>query len=97
MPPGVMIEWFIGAETNVCYNALDRHISEGRGGKTALIWEGNEPGQQATFTFDELHAEASAFGPTRRSSTSVLVGSNVAVRICRSVPAINHWGVMGAI
>uniref|UniRef100_A0A7S1SKL6 Acetyl-coenzyme A synthetase n=1 Tax=Tetraselmis chuii TaxID=63592 RepID=A0A7S1SKL6_9CHLO len=56
-PPGVNIEWFIGAETNVCYNALDRHIEEGRGDKAALIWEGNEPGVDATFTFEELRKQ----------------------------------------
>ena len=29
----IKIEWFIGAETNICYNALDRHVKEGRGDK----------------------------------------------------------------
>jgi hypothetical protein len=30
-------EWFIGAETNVCYNALDRHVEAGYGDQVQKI------------------------------------------------------------
>ncbi|GBG81530.1 hypothetical protein CBR_g32518 [Chara braunii] len=53
----VDVKWFIGAETNVCYNAIDRHIKEGNGDRVALYWEGNNPGVDATFTYKQLHAE----------------------------------------
>jgi acetyl-CoA synthetase len=33
-------KWFVGGKTNVAYNCLDRQISEGRGSKTAILWEG---------------------------------------------------------
>lgn len=36
-PPEV--QWFVGGKTNVSYNCLDKHIEEGKGDKTALIWE----------------------------------------------------------
>ncbi len=49
------IEWFAGAELNVSYNCIDRHLAV-RADKTALIWEGNEPGDVQTFTYRELHA-----------------------------------------
>ena len=50
----ISIEWFKGAKTNVCYNCVDRHLPT-RGDKTAIIWEGNEPGEDATITYTQLH------------------------------------------
>ncbi|KAK1265947.1 hypothetical protein QJS04_geneDACA016846 [Acorus gramineus] len=50
----ITIEWFKGATTNVCYNALDRNIEAGNGGKIAIQWEGNEPGHDAQLTYSEL-------------------------------------------
>jgi propionyl-CoA synthetase len=46
--------WFAGAETNTCYNALDRHVEEGRGAQPALIYDSPLAGTQASFTFAEL-------------------------------------------
>ena len=54
-PPHV--QWFPGGKTNMAYNCLDVHIDNGRADKTALIWQGDEPDQQKTFTFQELLAE----------------------------------------
>nr|WP_290665337.1 acetate--CoA ligase [Ardenticatena sp.] len=45
--------WFIGGETNLCYNALDRHVENGHGGHTALIYA-NERGEQRLFTYAHL-------------------------------------------
>jgi len=45
--------WFIGAQTNLAYNALDHHVANGRGSHTALIYL-NERGQKQSFTFAEL-------------------------------------------
>ena len=42
--------WFVGAETNLAYNALDRHVADGRGGHTALIYM-NERGERRRFTY----------------------------------------------
>ncbi len=36
----IKIEWFIGGETNLCYNAVDRHVKNGLGGKVAFLYEG---------------------------------------------------------
>ena len=52
----VSIKWFEGATTNIVYNCLDRHL-ESRGDQTAIIWEGNEPSEDAKFTFKELHEQ----------------------------------------
>jgi acetyl-CoA synthetase len=56
----ISIKYFIGAKTNITYNALDRHLEE-RGDQTAIIWEGNEPGEDAALTYRELHAEVCKF------------------------------------
>lgn len=48
------VKWFSGGQTNICFNAIDRHVEAGRGGETAIIWEGNEPGLDYTLTYAEL-------------------------------------------
>jgi acetyl-CoA synthetase len=47
--------WFIGGETNLAYNALDRHVAEGRGAHTALVYL-NERGERRVFTYAALLA-----------------------------------------
>ncbi len=48
--------WFVGGETNLCHNAVDRHLAT-RGDQPALVWISTEVDQQETFTYRELHAE----------------------------------------
>jgi acetyl-CoA synthetase len=50
------IQWFVGAKLNVSENCLDRHLRV-RGDKTAIIWEGNEPGETRSVSYRELHRE----------------------------------------
>ncbi len=51
-------KWFVVGETNICYNALDRHLTTWRKNKAAIIWEG-EPGDQRVLTYMQLHREVS--------------------------------------
>jgi propionyl-CoA synthetase len=48
--------WFVGGTTNLCYNAVDRHLDK-RADQSALIYLSTETGQEKTYTFRELHAE----------------------------------------
>ena len=48
--------WFAGAQLNVSANCIDRHLAT-RGEQTALLWEGDEPGDSRTITYRELHDE----------------------------------------
>jgi len=48
--------WFGGGQTNLCHNAVDRHLAE-RGDQPALIFVSTETNQEKTYTFRELHAE----------------------------------------
>ncbi|KAH9569586.1 hypothetical protein CY35_03G141100 [Sphagnum magellanicum] len=50
----VFVEWFKGGYTNICYNALDKHVLEGRGNHTALLWEGNDVGSQKRITYSDM-------------------------------------------
>src|SRR5499426_2743625 len=50
-------KWFVGGETNLCYNALDRHLAT-RGDQKALVWISTEVEKEATYTYRELAAEA---------------------------------------
>ncbi|QYK44950.1 MAG: acetate--CoA ligase [Xanthobacteraceae bacterium] len=52
----VSIKWFEDGTTNICYNAVDRHL-EKRGNQVAIIWEGDEPTDDKKITYKELHAE----------------------------------------
>jgi len=51
------IGWFLGGKLNACYNCVDRHVDDGHGDDTALIWEGNDPEESRTYTYNELQAE----------------------------------------
>lgn len=49
--------WFVGGETNLCYNAVDRHALGPQRGTAAIIWESAETGQSRTLTYHELYRE----------------------------------------
>jgi len=48
--------WFVGGETNLCYNAVDRHLAA-RAAQKALVWISTEVNQNQTFTYRQLHFE----------------------------------------
>ena len=49
-------KWFVGGQTNLCHNALDRHLAD-RAEQKALVWISTEVDKQASYTYRELHAE----------------------------------------
>jgi acetyl-CoA synthetase len=61
------IEWFRGGKLNAAHNCLDRHVAAGRGDVTALIWEGNEPGESRLLSYRELLGEVSRFANALRA------------------------------
>jgi propionyl-CoA synthetase len=48
--------WFVGGRTNLCHNAVDRHLAH-RGEQKALVYISTETGLNRAYTFRELHAE----------------------------------------
>jgi propionyl-CoA synthetase len=49
-------KWFVGGETNLCYNAVDRHLKD-RPDQNALIFISTETDVEKAYSFRELHAE----------------------------------------
>jgi len=54
------IRWYTDGTLNVTESCLDRHLAE-RPDKTAIIWEGDSPGDVRRFTYREAHAEVCRF------------------------------------
>ncbi|WP_439572426.1 acetate--CoA ligase [Phreatobacter sp.] len=55
-PHNVSIRWFEDGTTNVSYNCVDRHLAK-RGDQVAIIWEGDDPKDDARITYRQLHAQ----------------------------------------
>jgi propionyl-CoA synthetase len=49
-------KWFVGGTTNLCHNAVDRHLTE-RADQAALIFVSTETNEERVYSFRELHAE----------------------------------------
>ena len=63
-------KWFVGGTTNLCHNAVDRHLVD-RADQRALIFVSTETGEETVYTFRELHAEV-------QRMAAVLLGLGVA-------------------
>ena len=75
-------KWFADGKINVSENCIDRHLKN-RSEKKALIWEGDEPGNSKSFTFQELHEEVCRFSNVLKN-LKVSKGS----RVCIYMPMI---------
>jgi propionyl-CoA synthetase len=53
-PP--FVNWFAGGQTNLCHNAVDRHLKD-RADCNALIWVSTEVDKEVIYSFRQLHAE----------------------------------------
>jgi propionyl-CoA synthetase len=53
-------KWFLGGQTNLCYNAVDRHLAT-RGEQKALVYISTETGEEKSYSFRELHDEVRRF------------------------------------
>ena len=71
------IKWFEGGKLNVSYNCLDRHVEAGKGDRTALIWEGNNPEEDTHFTYQELLIEVQKFANVLKN-----IGVEKGDRVC---------------
>jgi propionyl-CoA synthetase len=59
-------KWFVGGQTNLCYNAVDRHLPA-RSSQKALVYISTETGEEKSYTFRELHDEVRRFAAVIRS------------------------------
>ena len=58
--------WFVGARTNLCWNAVDRHVLGGRGGHAALVYA-NERGERRVLTYAQLLHEVERVAASLRA------------------------------
>ena len=82
------IEWFSGGKLNACYNCIDRHIENGHGDETAIIWEGNDPNQSRKFSYSELLKDVSQFANALKS-----MGVEKGDRVCLYMQMIPELAV----
>jgi acetyl-CoA synthetase len=66
---GRYFRWFVGGETNMAFNAVDRHVNSGKGGRAALILE-DERGGRTVLTYAQLWHEV-------RSTAAALRGLGI--------------------
>ncbi|MDQ0009256.1 acetyl-CoA synthetase [Luteibacter jiangsuensis] len=65
-PNNLHIRWYEDGQLNVSANCLDRHLDR-HGDKTAIIFEGDDPGESRSITYRELHAEVCKFANTLKN------------------------------
>ena len=78
--------WFVGARTNLAYNALDRQMANGRAGHTALIYL-NERGEERLFTYASLLHEVERIAAALRG-LGIRKGDRVTIYMPTSPEAI---------
>lgn len=82
------IEWFKGAKLNITKNCLDRHLAE-RGDKTAIIWEPNDPNEEAQYiSYKELHKRV-----CKMANVLTELGVKKGDRVCIYLPMIPELAV----
>ncbi len=92
-------KWFVGGKINMSYNCLDRHVHDGKGDKTAILWEG-EPGEVRRLSYSELLADVQKFanalkllGIRKGDRVAVYMGMTpelaVAILACARIGAVH--------
>jgi acetyl-CoA synthetase len=75
-------QWFAGAELNVSYNCIDRHLPQ-RADQTAIIWEGDNPQDSQHISYRELKAQVCKLANALKSR-----GVGKGDRVCLYMPMI---------
>ncbi|MDG2188454.1 MAG: AMP-binding protein, partial [Candidatus Marinimicrobia bacterium] len=100
------IEWFTNGKLNASYNCIDRHIKNGLGEKTALIWQSNDVNVSKDVTYNELLVHVSQFANALKRSNiqkgdrvciymQMIPEAIVAMLACARIGAV-HSVVFGA-
>ncbi len=80
--PDVSIKWYEDGTLNASYNCIDRHLAT-RGDQTAIIWEGDDPKDDATITYRELHGHVCRLANVMKAD-----GVKKGDRVCIYMPMI---------
>ncbi len=82
------IRWFEGGKLNATVSCLDRHVAAGKGDRTAIIWEGDDPNDDARISYAELLQRVCRFANVLRRR-----GVKKGDRICIYMPMIPELAV----
>ena len=83
------IKWFVGAKVNIVKNCLDRHLAK-RGEKTAIIFEPNDPKEEAeNITYNDLYARVAKMANVLREQ-----GVKKGDRVCIYLPMIPELAIV---
>ncbi|MEZ5648833.1 MAG: propionyl-CoA synthetase [Alphaproteobacteria bacterium] len=91
--------WFDGGYLNTCWNALDRHVAAGNGGRPALIYDSPMAGKVAVLTYQELRDQVARFAGVLKAE-SVGYGDRVIIympMVPEAVVAMLACARLGAI
>jgi acetyl-CoA synthetase len=72
------VKWFLGGKLNVSANCLDRHLTDGRRNKAAIIWQGEPEEDVRVYTYQMLHDEVCRFANVLKKK-GVKKGDRVAI------------------
>jgi propionyl-CoA synthetase len=70
--------WYPGATLNICYNAIDRHVAQGRGDQDALIWESPVTQSDRRYTYSALQNQVAKLAGALQSM-GVVTGDRVII------------------
>ncbi|HQJ08430.1 MAG TPA: AMP-binding protein, partial [Deltaproteobacteria bacterium] len=84
----VYVKWFEDGELNVSYNCLDRQIANGRKNKAAIIFEGNDPSDNRTYSYMDMYREVNKFANVLKS-----FGVKKGDRVCIFLPMIPELAI----
>ncbi len=91
-------KWFVGGRTNLCHNAVDRHLAV-RADQAALIYISTETDEQARYTYAELHDEVNVMAAMLKAN-GVVRGDRVLIympMIAEAVFAMLACARIGAV
>ncbi|MEN8895239.1 MAG: AMP-binding protein [Yoonia sp.] len=73
-----LYEWYSDAQVNTCYNAVDRHVENGRGDQTAIIYDSPITGKKSKTSFAELKDQTAALAGAL-TAKGISVGDRVII------------------
>jgi acetyl-CoA synthetase len=80
--------WFEDGKINVCYNCVDRHVENGLGHKTALLWQGEDDQEVLRFSYEELLLHVKAFANVLKKH-----GVKKGDRVCIYMPMVPELAI----
>jgi propionyl-CoA synthetase len=71
--------WFPDGEMNICYNAVDRHVDEGRGDQDALAYDSAYTGVQVNYTYKQVQENVGKLATILKTKFKVEKGDRVLI------------------